>query len=86
MAKQRQGRIDSVGWVFWFIAFLVLLAPAIYFCIQIVDEDKELPIPVAMGVLLALFLAAIVSWIVNTILQTIAKRKYTNTRKKAKKR
>lgn len=86
MAKQARTPIDSVGWVFWFIAFIVFLGPSIYLSWQVVRDDQAAPIPVGMGAILAGFLAALLSWVVNTVLQTRSKRRHTEARKKGKKR
>jgi uncharacterized membrane protein len=86
MAKKARTSIDSVGWLFWFVVFLVLLGPSIYLSFQWVTEDEAAPIPVGMGVLLAGFVAAIVAWIVNSILQARARRQQSEARKKAKRK
>jgi uncharacterized membrane protein (DUF485 family) len=86
MGKQVREPIVSVGWLFWFIVFVVVLGPAVYLSFQVVDENEAAPIPVGMGVILAGFLAAIVAWIVNAILFQRGKRIRAITRKKVKKR
>ena len=86
MAKQVRTSIDSVGWLFWFVAFLVLLGPSIYLSWQVVSENEARVIPVGLGTILAGFLAAMVAWIVNSILHIRVKRRHTESRKKTKKR
>jgi threonine/homoserine/homoserine lactone efflux protein len=86
MGKRDRVPIASVGWLFWFIVFVLALGPAVYLSFQVVDEDQAAPIPVGMGVILAGFLAAIVAWIVNAILFQRGKRIRAMTRKKVKKR
>lgn len=86
MAKQSRNSLDSVGWLFWFIVFLVALIPSVYFAFQVVTDDQAAPIPVGMGVILAGFIAGIVAWSVNAVLQTRAKHIHEATRKKVKKR
>lgn len=85
MAKQTRPRLEAVGWLFWSIAFAVLLGPSIYGAWQVVMDDQEWPIPVGMGVLLAGFLAAIVAWIVNSILYMRNKRLHVEAKRKSKK-
>lgn len=86
MAKQERKPLDSVGWLFWFIVFLIASIPSVYFAFQIVDEEQAPPIPVGIGVILAGFIAGIVAWVVNAVLHARAKRFYEAARKKAKKR
>jgi len=86
MAKQARTSIDSVGWRFWFVAFLVLLVPSIYFSWQVVSEKEAWPIPAGLGAILAGFLAAMVAWIVNSVLHLRLKRRHMEARKKTKKR
>lgn len=86
MAKRDQDVMDSVGWRFWLIVFVVLLIPCLYLAWNVVDDDEAFPIPIGMGTILSGFLAAVVAWVVNMILQSRARRLHEATRKKAKKR
>ena len=62
-------RIDSVGWGFFSIVAIILLGPLCYIFVQIVGEDAEPMAPYGLGLISALFAAAVIAWVTNTALQ-----------------
>ena len=86
MAKQTRTKIESVGWLFWSIAFALLVGPNIYGAWQIVTEEQKWPVPFGMGILSAGFLAAILAWVVNSFLHLRNRRQHAEARRKSKSR
>ena len=79
MAKANQQtstspRWEAAGWGFWSIVFLILLGPSIYLSFQISYEQSSMLVLVIVGFSIAAFIAGIVTFIVNAILQTRAER------------
>ena len=75
-----------VGWLFWGIVFLVLLAPSIYVCWKVIDPEESKIIPVGAGSLLSALCAGFVAWGANAAYQWFERRRKIETRKTSKKR
>ncbi len=86
MAKQtkRKWTLDAAGWPFWFFLFVVFGAVFIFAGLKLRDKDTALYSILGLSAVLAATSAAIVSWIVNSILQYVAKRRRIAERKAAK--
>lgn len=67
-------RWEAAGWGFWSIVFLILLGPSIYVSFQISYEQSSMLVIVVVGMSIAAFIAGIVTFIVNMILQSRAER------------
>ena len=78
--------LDYVGWKFWFVIFVLIAVPGVYFSFQLVTERTTFFVPVAMGGIAAAIVAGVLSWAVNAVLQSRAKRRQLAARKKAKKK
>lgn len=86
MAKKGPVHQRTVGWLFWFITFVILLAPSVYGAYQVVNPDEEWPVPIGVGSLMAGMFAGCVAWVVNSILHVHFKRQQAAARKLAKKK
>jgi hypothetical protein len=83
------GRIESVGWFTFIALWLVSIVPMTFVAWQITYDDTPIVARVGMGVLLGMFLGALLTWGVNSILQGRARRRMRQAaaeRKKSKKR
>lgn len=68
------GRIDSVGWIFFGVV-LALITPACIYMVYSITHDSVTPgTRIGSGVTLAFFVAAVVSFLVNSLLQLRARR------------
>lgn len=72
---REESRYDSVGWIFFSVATLLSLGPAIYVIFQITIDSTPISMRIGSGLFLAGFAAAILSWIANSILGYIADRR-----------
>ncbi len=84
--NEKENHRDSVGWLFFCVWFVLLLGPCVYGVFQIVTEDANDLVPFGAGVVFAAVAAALVAWIVNSILQFRAKRRRIAVRKVARKK
>jgi hypothetical protein len=68
-------RLDSVGWVFFGVVWLLSVAPVIYLVFENTRDSTPVGTRVATGMFLAGFVAAFISWIANSILGALAGRR-----------
>lgn len=76
----------GVGWLFWTIAFGVLIGPFFYLIWQVRYEDVTPLFPVVVAVCLAALTAGFLSVGVNSVLQRRQERRIKAERKKSKKK
>ena len=86
MAKQRTAILKEAGWLFWIITTGILLAPCIYAVWRLTTERAEVTVRVSMGVIFAAIASGIITWSVNTVIQTRAERRRVAERKLHKKK
>lgn len=87
MAKTETKRLESVGWQFWMVWFVLFYPPVTYLAWQTAYNDMKTTIlPWILGFLGAALGAGLVSWAVNTVLQRRVEKARKEQRKKAKKR
>ena len=84
MGKERAFRLEAAGWGFWFITTLVLAGPCIYASFQVTQAQLSREIPVAIGLIGAALLAAVVTFLANTLIQQGHARRKAAERKQAK--
>jgi hypothetical protein len=84
--KKSLKEIDSVGWGFWGIVFVLSLPPCIWVCWKMKAPAVAALIPIGFGVVLAMAVAAFISWPVNMLLQWRDERRRKTARKKTKKK
>lgn len=85
-SQQTSIRWEAAGWGFWSLLFLIMLGPAIYFTFQISYEQTSAFVAVIVGFSIAAFIAGVVTFVVNAILQSRAERirRAANSTKKKK--
>lgn len=86
MAKKASSLFDSAGWLFWLILFLAFLAPCIITAWKFSYAHASRIFPIGVGVVMAALSAGIMSWAVNSVLQSRLKKQRIAERKKTKKR
>jgi len=77
--------LESVGWGTFGIVSVVLMGPGIYLGFAITYDTTEIGVRIALGVFLALVIAAFLTWGANELLYQRAKRpsaKRNRTRKR----
>jgi hypothetical protein len=84
MGNPRTFRLEAAGWGFWLISTLVLAGPCVYVAYQVTQEHLSREIPFAIGILCATFLAAVVTFLANTVIQKAHARRKNMERKQAK--
>ncbi len=84
MAKKATALLESLGWVFWTIVFVILSVPLIYVCFKAVRPDEPWFVPISLGLISAAFSAAIVTWAANSTLQAVNARKAAAAKGKRK--
>lgn len=83
-SKSSKG-IEGAGWVFWTIVFAVSTGPSIWFCWRITYGGVSRLAPIALGVILAAFVAGVVTWAVNGVIQSRLEKKRRAGKKSRKK-
>lgn len=78
--------IDTAGWPFWLITFIVFLIPFGYLGYVLRYEQAPIGSVVGVVVMAAAVAAGIFTWGVNTALTHRSKRRHIQERKLAKKR
>jgi len=78
--------LDTAGWPFWVITFIVFLIPFGYLGYVLRYEQAPIGSVVAVVVMAAAVTAGIFTWAVNTVVMYRAKRRHIQERKLAKKR
>ena len=78
-------RWEAAGWGFWSIIFLITLGPSIYLAFRISYEQTSMLVTVVVGFSIAAFIAGVVTFIVNAVLQSRAERIRRAHRSKTKK-
>ena len=86
MEKEKRFKLEAAGWGVWGVLALILVGPMIYYASTLVQKDTPGTVPVGIGVIFAAVVAALVTWIVNSVLQSIYNRKKLATRKQAKRK
>jgi uncharacterized metal-binding protein len=86
VAKVRENRLDSVGWTFWLVVFVLLAGPFIWWAWQYRYESDSRGIPVILGLVASALVAGILSSAVNYVLQRRAMQRQKAERKQQKKR
>lgn len=86
MAKNTSMHLESVGWKFWTLTFGVLLGPSVYLGWKIRYEDVSTLVPILVGFIMAALGAGVLSWIVNSVLQSRHERLRIAERKQRKKK
>ena len=74
-----ESRFDSVGWIFFGVTWILSIGPVMYSMFQITDDSTPLRFQVGSAILMAGIVAAVISWIVNSILGFIADRRTGST-------
>lgn len=77
--------LDTAGWTFWFVVFLVLVGPSWYVFWLIRYTRSHWSSTVILAIVAAAVGAGLISWAVNTLIQYRQKRQRTLQRKKARK-
>lgn len=85
MATKKHTQIETVGWKFWLVAFVVLIVPGYLALLPITRESTPWYALAAGGVVFAAIGAGVVSWAVNSLLQYRV-RKRRHAERKSKKR
>ena len=67
-------RFASVGWKFLGVAWLICLVPTYYFVFSVTMDNTPAALRLGSIAFMAGFVAAIITWIVNTLLGYIAGR------------
>ena len=68
-------RFSSVGWVFFGSTLLIASPPLIYLMFETTNDETPVATTVGMALFLAGIVAAIFTWIVNSILGIIANKR-----------
>lgn len=66
--------LDSVGWRFWLVVFVVLCGPATFVTWKLTVETAPLVTRIGTGIFAASLAAGFVTWAVNALLQARAAR------------
>lgn len=69
MAEQHKPLLDSAGWGFFGVTFLVLIGPGLYLSYTLKYSDTNAMVWIGIGTLGTATVAAIVTTIANTIIQ-----------------
>lgn len=77
--------LDSVGWGFFGIVFVIIIAPVSFAVWYYTLENVEWPVRVLAGVFLAAVCAAVIAFVVNDALFRRGRRRYEAERKAEKK-
>ncbi len=85
MSKKNWYDFDAAGWLFWFVVFVLLIAPCIWLAWQIIYATYGRWYPIITGIVFAAVGAGVVSWAVNAVMQRKQKKERIARRKKAKK-
>ena len=75
MAKVRPFRIEAAGWGFWAVTAAILFGPCIYLANTIIEEHHTWDVPTLIGFVFATVASAVITVVVNTILQRNAARR-----------
>ncbi len=62
-------RIEAVGWPFFMVLFVLLIPPFIYMFFGMQGEQAHPMGPWGAGTLLAMFVAGVLTWLVNSLLR-----------------
>ena len=84
--KSLLDRFDAAGWLFWFVVLAVFVGPCIYAVRLLAYAEASWPPIIGIGVFLAVVMAGLTTWIINTLLQQRQTKLRRAARKKAKKR
>ncbi|HRK35712.1 MAG TPA: hypothetical protein PLJ47_14040, partial [Candidatus Hydrogenedentes bacterium] len=68
MGKSKSFRLEAAGWGFLGVTVLILLGPCIYFAFQITADHYSWNVPAGIGLVFAVILGAIITFIANTII------------------
>ncbi|NUM53294.1 MAG: hypothetical protein HUU46_06600 [Candidatus Hydrogenedentes bacterium] len=85
MGNPKSFRLEAAGWGFWLVTSLVLAGPSVYIAYQVTQEHLSREIPFAMGIVVAAFVSAFVTYIANLIIQRNNERRRSAEAKQAKK-
>lgn len=77
--------LESVGWIFWGVAFAILAAPC-YFLAKAMTYDFSNASRIGLGLVMAMLGAGVIAWAVNEVVYRIQKKKYDQRRKIERKR
>lgn len=78
--------IDSVGWIFWLVCFVLFSAPCIYWAWQQKYESTPWGTPIIIGMVAGAIIAGMFSSAVNWVLQRRARNRQLAERKLARKK
>lgn len=90
MSNRRPFRLEAAGWGFWLVTSLVLAGPCIYGAFQITQAHLSREVPISIGIIGAVVIAAFVTFAANTVIQRAsarrkaAERKQPQSKKKAR--
>lgn len=85
-AKQEQQETYGVGWVFFVVCFVILVAPSVYLAWVFTMEDKQGGLfPYVVGFVIAGLGAGVLSWAVNSVWYWVLTKRLKAKRKKPKK-
>jgi len=77
--------IESVGWIFWTVLFVMFLYPGYLFAKMMTYDTADTLVRGGFGVFMAALSAGLISWGVNSVLQRRVWRKMLE-KKKAERR
>lgn len=84
--RKRSGSLDTAGWVFWAVAFVLFAIGFNIAALKIRTSDASVFSVISLATVLAAVAAAVVSWVVNSVMQQVAKRRRIAERKAVKRR
>ncbi len=86
MAETKRPLLESAGWGFCIVTFFVIVGPSIYFSKSASYSDTSAMVWIGIGLFCAGGLAAIITTVVNTIIQARLSRIEEAERKADKKK
>ena len=86
MGNRRPFRPEAAGGGFWLVTCLVLSVPCVYGAYQVTQENLSREIPLAIGLIGAVVLGALVTFVANAAIQRANARSKNAERKQKKAR
>lgn len=74
MAEQRKLLLEAAGWGFFGVTFLLLVGPGLYLAYSLKYNDTSAMVWIGIGVLLSATVAAVLTTVANTIIQSRVER------------
>lgn len=86
MTEKKEALIDSAGWGFFLVLFVLLLGPGLYMSYSLKYTDTNAMVWIGIGTLGTATVAAILTTIANTIIQARLERKRAADRQAERKK